>query len=196
MMPPVIVSFYTVGTAYEAEAREMEETARTCGFATDVRGVPNLGSWVANCAMKPAYIRDRMQDHPGRPIVWLDADARIRRYPSLFNELAVDFACHFRHGAELLSGTLYFGPTAKARALVETWTEAQLRAPGAWDQKALQSVIEGGAVEGLTIQHLPASYTAIFDGNMCPEDEWVISHHQASRRLARKEAKWTSERID
>jgi hypothetical protein len=179
--PPVIVSYWTRGTAYEAEAREMEETARTCGFATDVRGVPNLGDWTLNCGMKPAYIRDRMQDHPGRPIVWLDADARIRRYPQLFNELAVDFAAHWRHGAELLSGTLWFNATPRARALVEAWCEAQLREPGKWDQVVLQNVITS-SVPGLVIQHLPSEYTCIFDGDM---GEPVIEHMQASRRLAK-----------
>jgi hypothetical protein len=44
-MKPIIVSYYTVGTAYTDEAREMEATAHAFGLETDVRGVPNLGDW-------------------------------------------------------------------------------------------------------------------------------------------------------
>lgn len=181
-MRPVVVSFFTRDTAYEREAREMEATARAFGLFTDVRGVPNLGDWTRNCGMKPAYIRDRMQDYPGRPIVWLDADARVRQLPDLFATLDCDFAAHWRYGSELLSGTLYFGPTEAARTLAAAWAEQQMRTPDVWDQKVLQRVIESG-IPPVRLDALPASYVAIFDARMCGEDEWVISHHQASRQL-------------
>jgi hypothetical protein len=179
-MPPVIVSFYT--PAYEAEAREMERTARAFGFFTDVRAVPDLGDWANNCAMKPAVIRDRMQDYPGRAVVWLDADARVRKPPVLLCHLRCDFAAHWRYEVELLSGTMFWGPTAAARTLAERWAQEQQRLPGEWDQKVLQRVIEARDIEGLRVHGLPAAYTAIFDARMC--DEPVIEHMQASRRLA------------
>jgi hypothetical protein len=183
-MSPVIVSFYT--PAYEAEAREMERTARAFGFFTDVRAVPDLGDWCANCAQKPAFIRDRMRDYPGRPVVWLDADARVRKPPVLLCHLRCDFAAHWRYGVELLSGTMLFNPTPAAMALAERWCEAQQRAPGTWDQQTLQKVVEFGAVDGLKVHHLPPEYTAIFDARLCPPDEVVIEHMQASRRLAHR----------
>lgn len=181
-MLPVVVSYYT--PAYHADAMEMQRTAREFGLFTDVRPVPDLGDWCHNCAMKPAFIRDRMLDYECRPIVWLDADARVRRRPLLFYDQPCDFAAHWRHGSELLSGTLYFGTTPRAWKLAALWCEEQRKTPGVWDQKVLQNVIESGAVEGLNVRKLPATYTAVFDDvKMGTEDEWVISHHQASRRL-------------
>jgi hypothetical protein len=179
---PVLVSFFTAGTPYESEAAELAASAREFGLFPDIRPVPNLGDWARNCGMKPAFIRDRMQDYPGRPVVWLDADARVRQVPELFATLDCDFAAHWRYGVELLSGTLYFGPTRAARRLCEAWAEAQMRAPRVWDQKVLQRVIESGAPPA-RLERLPAAYTAIFDARMCPDDEQVIVHTQASRRL-------------
>lgn len=183
-MRAVIVSFYTAGTAYADEAQELAASARQFGLLTDIRPVPNLGDWTLNCSLKPAFIRDRMQDYPGRPIVWLDADARVRQPPDLFDALDCDFAGHWRHGAELLSGTLYFGPTLAARALVTLWAEEQLKTPGVWDQKVLHRVIDGGAVNWLKIRELPKEYVAVFDdAKMGTPETWVVSHHQSSRRL-------------
>lgn len=182
-MAPIFVGFHA-GPGYAGEARELVRTLEAFGLDHDVRQLPDLGDWTRNCAMKPAFIRDRMLQYPGRPIVWLDADARVRRRPVLFEQLdGVDFAAHWRGGCELLSGTMYFGPTPASRALVVAWCEHQLRTPDVWDQRVLQRVIESGAVEGLVTRKLPAAYTAIFDAGMCPEEDRVISHHQASRRL-------------
>ena len=181
-MRPIVVSFYTVGTGYESEAREMEATARAFGLVTDVRPVPNLGDWVHNCAMKPAFIRDRMQDYPGKPIVWLDADARVRQKPELFDAMAnVDLACHYRHGVELLSGTLYLGATPGAKVLVDAWCAAQLLEPWVWDQRILQRVVESSP--DVVVRELPASYVRVFDDPKMGEP--VIEHTQASRRLAK-----------
>jgi hypothetical protein len=184
-MLPVIVNFYA-GAGYEAEAREMEASARTFGLETDIRAVDDLGDWTLNCGIKPVFIRDRMLDYEGRPVVWLDADARVRKRPNLFFGQLCDFAAHWRHGAELLSGTMYFGATPLAWKLVTTWCEAQRKTPHEWDQRVLQRVIESGMVPGLDVKRLPATYTAVFDDpKMGDERTWIISHHQASRRLAK-----------
>jgi hypothetical protein len=175
---PLFVSFFT--PSYAAEASGLIDTLALHRLPYDIRVVPDLGDWCANCAMKPAFIRDRMQEHWGRPIVWLDADARVRRHPDLFATLDCDFAAHWRHGAELLSGTMYFGPTAEARSLATVWADEQLRAPGVWDQQVLQRVLDNGFA--VRVQRLPAEYTRVFDDDKMGSP--VIEHLQASRRLA------------
>ena len=179
-MRAIITSFYTHGTGYEAEAQQLESSARAFGLLTDIRGVPNLGDWCHNCAIKPAFIRDRMNDYPHRPIVWLDADARVRQTPELFDNLTCDFAAHWRHGVELLSGTMYFAPTPAAKQLATAWAEAQMRRPGEWDQRVLQDVIE--TVPDLVVERLPKEYTRVFDDSKMGVP--IIEHMQASRRLA------------
>lgn len=181
-MKPIIVCYYTLSTPYEQESLGMEISAREFGLCTDVRGVPNLGDWTLNCGQKPAFIRDRMLDYEGRPVVWIDADARVRAPPVLFEHLPdVDFAAHWRNGTELLSGTIYFGPTPRAWALVQAWCESQQHTPDVWDQRTLQRVIESDAIKGLVTYNLPPEYTRVFDDATMGEP--VIEHTQASRRL-------------
>lgn len=121
------------------------------------------------------------REHPGRPIVWLDADARVRRPPSLFDSLDCDVAAHWKDGEELLSGTLYIGANDTATELLQEWLTDCQSNPGEWDQRCLQAVLNSS--RRFRIQTLPADYTAIFDAGM--SDHPVIEHLQASRRLKR-----------
>lgn len=180
-MPPLFISFYTEGTAYEGEAMLLERSARDMGLDITIRPMPNLGKWELNCGQKPAFIKSMMAENPTRPVVWVDADARFRKRPVLFDTLDCDFAAHWRYGSELLSGTMYFGPTDGALSILNRWTAAQSLMPMKWDQQVLQGVIDAGWGERWRIERLPAEYTAIFDARMC--DEPVIRHEQASRRL-------------
>src|SRR4051812_41232626 len=121
-MKPIFISFFTDGNGYEAEAKELLKTLRSFELDSDVRRVNNTGDWTRNCGRKAAYILLMMAAHPGRPLVWVDADARIRRQPSHFETLdGCDFAAHWKDGHELLSGTMYWGPTAGATRLAEAW---------------------------------------------------------------------------
>lgn len=176
---PIIVSYFTPPYTYEAMG--LESTAKAFGLETDIQAVPDLGKWELNCGRKPEFIRSMMKAYPHRPIVWLDADARVSRQPVLFDSLTCDFAAHWRHGSELLSGTMYFGPTHGAQRLLDAWCEAQHYSPETWDQRTLQSVIESGEVGGLDLVRLPSEYTRVFDD--AKMGDAVIEHGQASRRL-------------
>jgi hypothetical protein len=178
-MRPVFVSFYT--PAYTGEAAGLVASLELFGLPHDVALVPPLGNWTANCGHKPSFLLSMAEKWPGRPLVWLDADARVRQYPALFDSLDADFACHFKDGRELLSGTLYFAPTAPAAELLRRWEERCRTAPGEWDQRNLQAVVAEG-VPGLRVAELPPQYVQIFD-LMAHHGEPVILHRQASRKL-------------
>lgn len=177
-MTPTFVSFFT--PAYAAEAAGLVETLDAHGLRHDVVGVPGFGKWTHNCAYKPSFILGMMNKWPGVPLVWLDADARIRQPPTLFDSLDCDVAFHRRHGVELLSGTVYLAPTAPARQLLERWRAECQFFPDQWDQVTLDVVLP--TVPGLRVGALPGSYVRIFDGDDMGPDV-VIEHRQASRRL-------------
>ena len=177
-MTPLYVSFFT--ERYAAHARDLVETLREFGLAHEVVPVTARGEWVANCAYKPTFLREMRTRHPKRPLVWLDADARIRQYPGWFDDLDCDLAAHRRGGVELLSGTLYFGPRIEATELMRAWAVEQAFFPDQWDQRTLDIVL--GKVPGLKVETLPASYVKIFDAKDMGDDT-VIEHLQASRQL-------------
>lgn len=181
-MTPLFVSFFTLGTPYETEAAELAATLRAFDLPYDIEGIEPRGSWVRNCSQKARFVRDMMLRHPEQRIVWLDADARVKKLPTLFQNLECDVAFHRRHG-ELLSGTLFFAPTSAAWETVRLWESACEAHPDEWDQRVLDDVVKENKA-GATFGTLPASYVQIFDAkDMGDVDEAVILHTQASRRL-------------
>lgn len=174
------VTFATLGTPYEAEAAEMAQSLLRFGIAAEIVTVTNLGDWCHNCAQKATVVSEAMLRHSESAIVFVDADARFHKRPDLFATLDCDFAAHFRHGVELLSGTLYLGPTTAAWRLVQDWRRRCVEQPGVWDQKHLHEAVRNHPE--LIVQHLPASYCAIFDdAKMCAPEDRVIEHLQKSR---------------
>ena len=119
----------------------------------------------------------------GKNIVYLDADARIMRYPVLFDNFDADFGAHYLAGQELLSGTLFFRNCQKCYHLVYLWHELLRESKGpVWDQVVLQHCIrEYGVKLELKVKNLPPTYTQIFD-TMEGTGKPIIKHMQASRR--------------
>jgi hypothetical protein len=182
-MTPLFVAYYTLDTPYADEAAGLIETLEAFALEHDVRGIPNRGSWQANTSAKAAFIAQMLREREGRPLVYVDVDARIRAEPVLFERLRhVDFAAHWMRGHELLSGTLYFGPGPAAHRLVAEWEKECAAFPTTFDQLCLQRVVESGRIAELCLRQLPAPYTLIFDF-MADLGPPVIEHLQASRRL-------------
>jgi hypothetical protein len=176
---PIYVSFHA-GPGYAEEAAQLKATLDALGLESDIRERADAGSWARNCGQKPAYIRECLLRHD-RPVVWLDADARVKRLPAF---PACDFAAHWRTGVELLSGTLYFGNSLQALWLLDLWAEEQAMHPEEWDQRTLQRVVDRKSIPRMNIQRLPVECCAVFDGRDCPADP-IILHTQVSRRLRR-----------
>ncbi len=170
------VSYFTTGTPYAAEADGLGQSLKKFELWHRIVGIPTQGDWVSNCAFKPKFILGMLRKYK-IPIVWIDADARVKAKPTVFDDFRnIDFAYH-RRGGELLSGTLYFG--VRSERLVERWDETCRANPEMWDQKALDLVLS--EFPDLAIASLPSNYVRIFDAY--DMDEPVIEHGQASRRL-------------
>lgn len=177
---PIFVSYHT-GGRYERHSQELVDTLDKFGLEHYVLRMPDSGDWCVNCSIKPTVVRLAMARHPGRAVVYLDADARVRKMPELFFEISpdVDLARHLLGGGELLSGTLYFGATGGAAELITMWEQACADAPGIWDQVHLQCIVESG--RRWNILDIPESYVYIFDRATVPKEQVVIEHFQASR---------------
>jgi hypothetical protein len=184
MTTPIYVNFHTTDAGYTAEAMELGKTLDDFGLRAEIIAVPPFSSWTEACAYKPVFLQSMRQKHGARPLVWLDADARVRQYPRLFLDMPpdVDFAAHWKDDEELLSGTLYFGATPAADRLLTAWAKSCSERPGDWDQRVLQDLVDGMKAADLKVEHLPPTYTQIYD-LMASAGEPVIEHMQASRRL-------------
>lgn len=182
---PLVISFYTAGTPYEQEIETLIESCQRFNLETHIEGLDPVGSWVENCAMKGPFVLDCLQRF-ARPVLWLDADAEVVRYPALFDNADFDVAAYRNREGELLSGTAYFAASDEAIALAARWAERCQQDPHTWDQKHLRAAVN--ADSDATFKRLPQAYCKIFDrpwrhGEMRGD---VIVHHQASRRFKAK----------
>ena len=159
----VVVSFYTLGDGYEKAAKErLIPSLEAHDVPYFIQGVQGHGNWGRNILMKSAVILNAMEQagYSGENIVWLDADAELCQYPTLFEELAdqCDFAYHRRFGRNLSSGTMFFRNKYACRQLVEHWNrdcDRELDKGGRRTEQALlKSILP---VHNVSVYDLPRS---------------------------------------
>lgn len=183
---PLVISYYTEGTPYEQEVAGLRRSCEDLGLEHVIKGMPPRGSWEANCAYKARFILDTYL-WCDRPVLWVDADAAIRKPPMLVAGAEPDFAVQKAGGWQFNSATVYLNRTMLAQRLLEQWTALCEARPHIWDQIHLDTAWEVITARlPLRTQWLPQTYAKIFDmdrdarlGSAQP----VIEQFQASRRL-------------
>ena len=187
--PLLVVAYYTIDTPYETEVENLRRSLAELPLVSEIIGVPNLGSWQANTQYKAVFLRDMLAKHGAtHRLLYVDADAVVREYPSLLDRISCDVAVHSTPRGPL-SGTIYLESTPATRSLLGSWIEENLRHPRRWDQVNLGAVLARKQKElGLRLVELPVEYTFIFDlfRRNHPDAQPVIEHFQASRRFKRR----------
>jgi len=183
----IIVSYFT-NDKYKKELQNLLTSINKYGLSYYIEELKDKNNWVLNTHYKPWVIKRALLLF-NRPIVFLDADAVIKKYPELFENIKKDIAAYFSESGNLLSGTLYFKNTLESLKLIEMWKNECLINKDVWDQNILKECVQKRRID---IEHLPKCYCQIFDSlkNEVP----VIEHYQASRRY-RKQTKIDTEKI-
>jgi len=194
----VITSYFTYETPYSDICHKyLMPSVTELKLHTYIRGVDNKGSWQKNTSYKPEFLKI-MLEHHDEDVVFVDSDAEILSYPSIFNEIPEQYiiAVHILDKSswygrnytsdryELLSGTLWIKNCDESRRLLDAW-ESACNATNMWEQKVLQKVLEQ---LGIVPYQLPLSYCYIktMPNNKPPRvkvDCPVIVHNQVSRSL-------------
>lgn len=195
-----IVTFYT--PEYQQEATELLKSCTDKWHSVKAYPKPSKGSWVHNCTMKAEVILQALEEF-NTGIVWVDADARLKSIPTIFNNIDknYDFGCYWipdvwnqpknkhlkpwsRGNEALAGGTLFFNNTDISKKLIHAWKTESEKNPTRWEQQSLQKVWEDFDSNGLKTINLPQSYCKVFDCKWFETPEpIVIEHTQASRRL-------------
>ena len=190
-----VISFFTEGTGYEQEIKKLEASLVRWNVPYHFYACKNFGNWRKNLNHKSKVIMEALETLPEKDIVFLDADAVVNSYPTLFDELSgngkYDIAFHrFKQSriepkGELLSGTLWFQNNDMAEYLVDYWHDLALKNPHTRHQKCLDLAIRQILYMGkhLRIYELPFEYACIFDHPARKGKAAVIEQFQASRRL-------------
>jgi len=113
---PVVVSFHTPDKHYSGHAAAMKASAEAYLSEVYVEEVPlEFDTWARAVAFKPVFLDQCFERFSGRPILWVDADARFVARPDLFlDEPLFELSYHKhqwsqKHEKEHLSGVMYFG---------------------------------------------------------------------------------------
>jgi hypothetical protein len=189
----VIISFYTLNTPYEQEVQNLIQSCHKFQLQTQIEGRPSVGSWTANCAVKPFYILEKLHQLQ-RPLLWVDADAVFLKKPDLSFLHPYDLSVRINSGfswedtSKVISNTVYINYTPVALRLVEKWAKGCQRRlkkdPCTWDQAVLRDVLR--REKEAKILPMPVAYSKIYDLDvfLIEQSDVVIEHYQASRRYA------------
>lgn len=191
---PLVVSYYTKGTGYEAEAQKMQASAHLFGFECDLRGIETRGGWKANTYYKAEFLRAMLDEHPDRNLLWLDADVEVKQYPALLDVVVADIAvcimdwskyeAHSSNDPELNTSVIFLRNNERVRCIMDAWIAENAKQYDVmkWEQRNLQNVLYDWKGPDTPILNLPDTYCQIFDF-MASAGDPVIELHQASRYL-------------
>lgn len=192
---PIVISFYTINTPYQLEVLNLIQSCEMFGIDACIEAKESQGSWELNCALKPAFIRDKLYELK-RPVFWIDADAAFKQKPDFAPFLNFDVGVReMSYFADipyfkLFAGSLFFNYTEKALSFVDEWCQLceQKRKENPLnllflDQRGLLAVKQKRS--DVQIINLPIAYSKVFDFSWeeVRQEELVVEHYQASRRF-------------
>ena len=181
----IVISYYTVGTGYETEIKNLERSLIKFKLPYHFEGIQSRGSWIENVHYNNELILKAFHMFPDKAIVSLDADAVIERYPALFDTLDCDFAAHMHtwksERTELLCSTMYWQGNETTRKFLEEVIDRHRRYKFETQQPGMLKTLRtwGNRIKYVS---LPPQYARIFD-LMESVKYPVINQYQASRRF-------------
>lgn len=193
-MEPLIISFFTQDWEYPQHAKRLEKECRDLDIDLYVKELESTGSYRANCGKKPMFIMSCLEKFR-RPVLWLDVDASIMRYPSeLLSDtvLCYDIAA-IRKKPNLdhwYVGSIWFNHTEHTLRFVDAWCK---NSNGFADDGAFQDTYPNHP--HLRIKELdPAIHVVKSRTTTLPNDR-VCFVHRISRGSSKREEKITSNKI-
>jgi len=198
-------------SSYETEANLLKKSMEQFKLdTTHIQQYENTGLWSWNTHYKINFIKEKILQLKS-PVVWTDADSRIKKYPEVFHNLQEwDFAANFRkkENKQLInSGTMYFNYNKNTINMIDEWinennklaekskSNAAINSKEFCEQESIRALLKNKKfINSLKVYNLSDSYYRIKDGIYKPEFynkyknvETIIEHTQASVRLKRKE---------
>jgi hypothetical protein len=176
----IVCAFYT--DKYREEVENLKASLEDLNIEHYIKSYESRGYWEANTRIKPEFLLECMNKFNNKAVVYIDADAIVRKPLDLFNVISEDIGVYcssvtdnFSH--KYLTGTIFLNNNLKVKKFLMDWIKFQDGVVIRVDQDSFEQAIKVN--NEVTIHCLPQSYVKIFDkGNADP----VVEHFQASRK--------------
>ena len=190
----IYISFYTTGYYEDVMNSHLLPSLLLFNLPYYILPMENKHNWHENTKQKIDFILKALKENSPDSVVWIDADAKIENYPSLFYEIPeeYDIGVHTldwkeqygKEGSELLSGTVFLRNNKKVEELVKLWKK-YANETCQWEQRALERAIKELDIK---VYKLPKDYCYIttIPSGQPPKviiDNPIISHWQVSREV-------------
>lgn len=178
----IVCCFYTAN--YQEHAMRLKSSLDEFNISYYFSEVEDAGYWEANTRLKPHFVLECLDKFPHKDILYLDADAIVKKPIHYFNNITADVAFYKTKGMpgmshDYLASTMFFRNTELTKALVKQWIAEQVDGKETQvDQDSLDEAMIKFENK-ISVEPLPAGYIKIFDKDY--EGEIYIEQYQASR---------------
>lgn len=183
----VVGCFYTAN--YREHAMRLKASLEEFGLNYYFAQVADAGFWEANTRIKPYFIAHCLAKFAKHGVLYLDADAVVKRPLDYFNQIDADVALYHTRGLanmshDYLASTMFFNNTRASHELVAQWiAEQQDGKRTQVDQDSLDAAMHKMA-DQISVAPLSAGYIKIFDRDTRQDGydgDIYIEQYQASR---------------
>ena len=178
----IVCCFYTISC--KEHAMRLKKSLEDFDISYYFIQVEDAGYWEANTRLKPHFVLECLKKFPEKSILYLDADAVVKKPIDYFNSVSADVAFYKTKGMpgmshDYLASTMFFRNTEPTRALLKQWIAEQVDGKRTQvDQDSLdEAMIKFD--NKISVAPLPAGYIKIFDKDY--DGEIYIEQYQASR---------------
>lgn len=178
----LICCFYT--DSYRDHALSLKQSLDNFNINYYFKEVEDAGYWEANTRIKPHFILECLKQFPEKDVLYLDADALVKKSLDYFNHITADVAFYKTKGMsgmshDYLASTMFFKNTPNTIKLVQQWIAEQVNGKRTQvDQDSLDMAMEKLG-NTFTVEPLNPGYIKIFDKDY--NGDVYIEQYQASR---------------
>lgn len=177
----IVCGFYT--DSYKNDIERLEISLKSFNMDYRFTHVEPGSCWEATTGLKPSVLKQCLLDNPGKDVLYIDADAFVRKEISNFDEYEGDIGIHFNESGgkksshTIRTGTIFLRNNNRTQAFLDNWISKQALNERYCDQDSFQ--LAYAEENEAHFFNLPLPYVKIFDKDNV---ESYIEHFQASRR--------------